>query len=70
MRLGVGGSWSTVERTRMGEFAVGGLGLLALQSQRAGQQSVATGGDLLHLMPFDLDESVLTPLAYEYRTGF
>ena len=30
MRLGVGGSWSTVERTRLGEFAVGEWGLLAL----------------------------------------
>ena len=37
-------------------------GLLALQSQRAGQESVATGGELLQLMPFDLDESGLTHL--------
>lgn len=36
---------------------------------RAGQQPIATGGELVKLMPFDLDESGLTPLAYEYRTG-
>ena len=33
-----------------------------MQSQRAGQESVATGGELLQLMPFDLDESGLNHL--------
>ena len=36
---------------------------------RSGDQPVATGGELVLVMPWEIDEGGLIPIAYDYRTG-
>jgi hypothetical protein len=35
---------------------------------RSGDQPVATGGELVLVMPWEINEGGLTPIAYDYRT--
>jgi hypothetical protein len=36
---------------------------------RSGDQPIATGGELVLVMPWKIDEGGLIPIAYDYRTG-
>lgn len=36
---------------------------------RDGDEPVAAGGELALTMPWEIDTSLLSPIAYEYRTG-
>ena len=36
---------------------------------RSGAQPVATGGELVLVMPWEINEGGLIPIAYDYRTG-
>ena len=36
---------------------------------RSGEQPVATGGELVLVMPWEINEGGLIPIAYDYRTG-
>jgi hypothetical protein len=36
---------------------------------RGGRQPVATGGELVLVMPWEINEGGLIPIAYDYRTG-
>ena len=36
---------------------------------RSGDRPIANGGELVLIMPWEIDEGGLTPIAYDYRTG-
>jgi hypothetical protein len=36
---------------------------------RSGDQPVASGGELVLVMPWSINEGDLVPIAYDYRTG-
>jgi Domain of unknown function (DUF3883) len=36
---------------------------------RSGEQPIASGGELVLVMPWEIDEGGLIPIAYDYRTG-
>lgn len=36
---------------------------------RSGDQPIATGGELVLVMPWEINEGGLSPIAYDYRTG-
>ncbi len=36
---------------------------------RSGERPVASGGELVLVMPWEIDEGGLSPIAYDYRTG-